>query len=248
MIIIPVGLIVRVTIGTVKVIVATGTALFEAFWGLVMGSHVDRAFALVMALAPMGGYLSVTKLHLFGGRVYAGSTAPVTSQAVRAEPLAPQAVAEPTVDTMVWETFSADSHAVLSQHRGVDACVLTCRRDDAIVWEKPGECQGMAVDRHFVSNSCERSVVFHSKPPGKDRRFITVFDRTAVAWTVLDLGLTRVPSALARGNVIAGLAGNDGTPPRYSADGETVDFTVVDGTTQHVPLMVEPKDPTKSKR
>jgi hypothetical protein len=252
-VIIPVGLIVRVTIGVVRVTALTLAAFFTAWWDLVLGSNADRAFALAMLFAAPLGYLSVTKLHLFHG------LGPAPVAAARSASVGPRPVTAMTtpaadpVDPAVWETFSADSQAVLSQHHTGEACVLACRRNDAVVWERVGECQGGVADRHFVSNSCERSVTFHSKPPGKDRRFITVFDRTALAWTVLDVALTKVPSALARGNVVAGLAGNDGAPPRYSADGAAVDFEVVDGTTQHVPLIAEPKatpapPPGKKKR
>lgn len=168
----------------------------------------------------------------------------------RPQPGAPAAAAS-------WSVQSAGGHAVLTQTQNGLLCSLSCAVDAKEVWKDPRDCEDTPDNLHFVSDDCERWVTFYARPkpgPVTAARFISVFDRAAVAWHVVGAGVVRDQEAAKyRTHLVLGLGGNAGTPPHYSADGASVVFTNVENAPQAVPLRKDapeqsPPRPTPKKK
>lgn len=150
------------------------------------------------------------------------------------------------VDTSSWAAWSPDGKTSLRQRYAQKGlCTVWCERDAKEVWRAETECQGTAGDAHYVSDDCERSVLFLGTPPRSasllSAKLIQVFDRTALAYDVVGAALTSKPDTAKRYPLLVkGLGGNEGDKPAYSPDGKSVTFETVEGKKQAVPLAAAP--------
>ena len=237
MIIVPVGLIMKLTVALVRM---TGHLIAAFFRVLLHGSAGDRVFVLLLIGAPVAGFQSVRLWQrLQGGRAPAVVAAPEAPS-----PAAPSAQDERSPEE--WTITSADGTAEL---RHAPGCRVKCLRDGRQVWEVEGECEGTRADLRFVSNDCVVSATFFASPaPAAHRQFIQIFRLGRPERAVLDMGLTRDKAALASSHLIAGMHGNPGEPPHYSSDGDAVEFGVVDGTASRVPLVQSSPPPATARK
>lgn len=147
-----------------------------------------------------------------------------------------------------WTAVSPDDQVALVQTgdlRGL--CVTECSRTHAKqqLW-RVEKCFGTKLDLRFVSNDCEKVVVIHQLPKalGIPQQSVVgeVFRRDKRQYTI-NAGATvkdwsKVRSAGSTFYWLAGTLGMPGTAPRYSADGQAVELTTVDGTKHSIPLTV----------
>jgi hypothetical protein len=159
--------------------------------------------------------------------------------------------AEETESTKVdlnWTAVSPDDQVALVQTGDLrGACVAECSKTHAKqqLW-RADKCFGTRLDLRFISNDCEKVVVLHQLPKAagipqqtvvgevfrRDKRQYTInAGATVKDWSKVRSGGTTFYWA-------AGTLGMPGAPPRYSADGQAVELTAVDGTKHSIPLTV----------
>jgi len=167
------------------------------------------------------------------------------------EPAAPQAGdrAEGIKQDLDWTTVSPDDQVALIQTGDLRGrCVAECSKTHAKqqLW-RTEKCFGTKLDLRFISNDCEKVVVIHQLPKASGIPQQTavgeVFHRDKREYAI-NAGATvkdwsRVRSAGSTFYWVAGTLGMPGTPPRYSADGQAVELTTVDGTKHSIPLTVK---------
>ncbi|MGQ0506676.1 MAG: hypothetical protein ACT4TC_15295 [Myxococcaceae bacterium] len=151
-----------------------------------------------------------------------------------------------------WVTVSANNQALLRQLGKADGfCETKCTIADQVIWES-NLCLGKKLDLRFVGNDCEKAAVMHQLPePNPDPSeavLVHVYRRGALEYPVHTRGVVRSPKASRPTGSsfywIAGALGQPGSPPRYSADGNRVEFETLDGKKQNVPLLASSKPQT----
>jgi hypothetical protein len=176
---------------------------------------------------------------------------PVTP-AAEAEEKQPTAIATPEADDPFrdfnWSAVSSDGTAVLMQtHVGNAKCRRTCNDAPGAkeVWSADG-CVGKRIDLRFVANDCGKAVVLHQLPEVKggqrwqEIEVAHVYKQGTLAYAVDAAGAVRdfkkIRSAGTTFYWLAGALNVPGVPPKYSADGNAVEFATVDGKKQSIPL------------
>lgn len=158
---------------------------------------------------------------------------------------APALAEEPETDEgpFSWVIHSGDGSATLRQKPAAPGkCYLSCNLGDASeAWHATGECIGEKSERKFLANDCQRTVVMIPAPPrGKNWRQVVVmrvYKKDKLDYPVM--GVAALPDEkLMKSSTswLKGCYGNPGEPPRYSADGKSVDYDTIDGKTHSVPL------------
>ena len=228
-VIIPIGLIIRLIGGFISLSIRLLGALFAI---LLYGTAGQRVYLLLLLAAPVAGFHSVKLLRFLPDSWAFARRAPA--------PAAEPAGSPAPVDTAPrrWVTASADGAAELVQEQTASGCRISCRLAGNQVWAVDGECQSELRDLRFVANDCVLSATFFGNPaPAAHRLFIQVYQLGLPQRAVLDLGLTRDAAALRAAHLISGMHGNPGAPPRYSATGDAVELSIIDGTETRVPLV-----------
>ena len=216
-------------------------------WGTLRAGFNTGARVLVF------GYMGVW-VASFTGEFHRQAERLQAAKAKRAQVISehradPPAETEPVANTepqprFDWRTESADGRAVLTQRYENGSCSLSCAVDGKELWSDRRSCEDHTYNAHFVANDCGRWVVFFTDPSVRTlryQRFISVFDRTSLAWNVMGGGLLRGDPPPGLTYPIAGLASNPGAPPRYSSDGRKVEFATVENLAQSIPLFAAPR-------
>ena len=173
--------------------------------------------------------------------------APPSAAPVAASPIEATAIDAGVDDNPLdWTTLSADAKTELEQKGKPDgSCVLTARRDGKTLWSGD-RCLAKRADMRFLSKDGERFVVLHPVPEGSSTDWqhtevAHVYRRTKPEWTVLAGGVIQDPSrARISGTSLEWLRGTlatPGRPPRYSPDGNSVEFETIEGQKQEIPLV-----------
>jgi hypothetical protein len=176
-----------------------------------------------------------------------GESPPPADAPVQTMPAATSDADDPFRD-LNWTAVSQDSTAVLMQtHVGDGRCKRVCNDspNGKELWSADG-CIGKKIDLRFVANDCGKSVVLHQLPEVKNGarwqevEVAHVYKEGAQAYAVNAAGAVRdFKKIRSAGNTFYWLSGAlniPGAPPRYSADGDAVEFTTVDGKKQSIPL------------
>jgi hypothetical protein len=177
----------------------------------------------------------------------APSDVPAAAPAANAEPPpAPDLEGDPELK---WFAVSSNSKAVVTHvGQSTGRCKVNCMVGETEHWTS-ANCLGRKLDLRFVSNDCEKLVVMHQLPE-VDKNWaatalIHIYRKGAPEYVVAVGGIWKTPKALkATGSSFYWMAGaleQPGEPPRYSADGNTVEFDTLDGRRQTVSLLASAK-------
>jgi hypothetical protein len=147
-------------------------------------------------------------------------------------------------DPRAWQTYSFDGRTGLKQTSVGERCLLTCTLPDgARAWEAVGPCQSTRGERRFLAPDCGRLVVLVPAPiRGKAwtaTEVMRVYQRDQLAYAVM--GVAVLPEKVMRASItwLQGCFGAPGPEPRYSSDGQWVEYTTVEGATGRVSLKAE---------
>lgn len=157
--------------------------------------------------------------------------------------------AEAARQDLDWTAVSPDDQVALVQTGDLRGqCVAECSKTHAKqqLW-RADKCFGTKLDLRFISNDCEKVVVIHQLPKalGIPQQTVVgeVFRRDKREYLINAGATVKDWSKVRSGGTtfywVAGTLGMPGTPPRYSADGQSVELTTVDGTKHSIPLTVK---------
>jgi hypothetical protein len=150
---------------------------------------------------------------------------------------------EPGEGPNAWVIHSGDGKATLRQKETAPGkCYLTCTTGDGKeAWKSSGACMAEKAERKFMGKDCQRTIVFIPSPPrGKNWRqavVMRVYKKEKLDYPVM--GIAALPDErLMKGSTswLKGCYGVDGEPPRYSSDGDAVEYDSIDGKSHSVPL------------
>lgn len=158
-------------------------------------------------------------------------------------------------DANTWVSYSGDGLTTLRQRSAQGQCSLECSKEGGqVLWASNGKCIAGPGERRFVSPDCERIVVLVPAPNrGGDwaqTNVMRVYARGALAYAVS--GATVLPEKfmVRSPSWLKGCFGVPGDEPHYSADGLSVEYTMIDGNDGRVSLVADakPEDAPTPKR
>lgn len=163
----------------------------------------------------------------------------------------PEAAPAPGSEKLRWTAHSPSNETTLIQRSLADGtCELTCVvASEGERWRLTGPCLSEAADYHFVANDCERWVALIAAPP-RTQSWSTavvgkVFTRGELDYAIQGIGVLPNESLIrASPTWLRGALGTSGTPPRFSADGASVEFDSIDGVSHAIPLVKTAPAPT----
>ena len=147
---------------------------------------------------------------------------------------------------MSWEIRSADESSTLKESflKSSSKCSLECRVGATIAWSATTDCLGEKADRKFVSKDCRRTVVMIPAPPrGQMWRRVQVmriYNRGELDYAVV--GAAAMPDEVrlrAYRSWLKGCYEVPGEPPRYSADGNAVEYETIDDKKSQISLIAD---------
>ncbi len=126
---------------------------------------------------------------------------------------------------------------------GAESCVVTAKRGSSALWTADS-CLGTTLDFRFVGNDGQRLVVLHKLPVADhgDRaaEVAHVYGEGKLEYAVHAAGAVRNWKLLRHSGTsllwLEGVMGVEGKAPAYSAAGDAVEFTTIDGAAQKIPL------------
>jgi hypothetical protein len=152
---------------------------------------------------------------------------------------------EPEVDEGPnnWVIHSGDGASTLRQTAAGSPgkCALSCAQSGTELWKSLGPCLAEKSERKFLAKDCERTVVMIPAPPrGKSWRetvVMRVYKRDKLDYPVMGIAALADERLMKTSTSwLKGCYGLPGEAPRYSSDGEAVEYDTIDGKSHSVPL------------
>ncbi len=147
-----------------------------------------------------------------------------------------------------WTSYSADGQWRLKQRSNGNSCELQCTAGDGSqVWQRTGACVATQSERRFVGPKCERTVVLVPSPDRAQHQWAitpVVRSYTRGVLAKVQTGASLLPERQFRASPswLQGCYGVPGEEPRYGRDGQSVEFTVINGQAVRIALVGGPDD------
>ena len=147
-----------------------------------------------------------------------------------------------------WSSYSADGQWRLKQRSNGNSCELQCTGVDGTqVWQHTGPCMATQSEWRFVGPKCARTVVLVPSPDRAQHQWgITPVVRyyTRGVLTKVQIGASLLPERQFRASPswLQGCYGVPGEEPRYGRDGQSLEFTVINGQAMRISLVEGPDD------